>query len=179
MIIPSRWFAGGKGLDDFRRAMLHDNRISHLVDYPKLYDGLSRREDPREVSHTFSGIAKYSGPCTVQTMWDGKPLGPPMKRRLDAYDVLVRRNEAVSILDKVRAFRVRGKPEPTLDGGCLADKPFGLTTDFHGARFTQRFETSGQAPWVTAHFLGESIGYSAERGVDWQLEGPYDCRARD
>ena len=52
-------------------------------------------------------------------MWDGEPLGPPMQRRLDAYDVLVRRNEAVSILDKVRAFRIGGKAEATLDCACV------------------------------------------------------------
>ena len=131
MIIPSRWFAGGKGLDDFRDAMLHDHRISHLVDYPKLYDGFPGVKIRGGVSY-FLWDRDYSGPCSVQTMWDGEPLGPPMQRRLDAYDVLVRRNEAVSILDKVRAFRVGGKPEATLDGGYQR-KPFGLPTNFHGA----------------------------------------------
>ncbi len=132
MIIPSRWFAGGKGLDEFRRKMLHDHRISHLVDYPKLYDGFPGVKIRGGVSY-FLWERDYDGPCSVQTMWDGQPLGPPMKRRLDTYDVLVRRNEAVSILDKVRAYRVKGKPETTLDARVSSMKPFGLRTFFHGA----------------------------------------------
>jgi site-specific DNA-methyltransferase (adenine-specific) len=132
MIIPSRWFAGGKGLDGFRDAMLHDTRISHLVDYPKLYDGFPGVKIRGGVSY-FLWDRDHNGPCSVQTMWDGEPLGPPMKRRLDAYDVLVRRNEAVSILDKVRAYRVSGKPESTLNERVSAGKPFGMRTFFHGA----------------------------------------------
>jgi len=133
MIIPSRWFAGGKGLDAFRDAMLRDHRISRLVDYPKLYDGFPGVKIRGGVSY-FLWERDYNGPCSVQTMWDGEPLGPPVKRRLDAYDVLVRRNEAVSILDKVRAFRVGGQPEPTLDRRVSSRKPFGFPTNFHGAK---------------------------------------------
>jgi len=133
MIIPSRWFAGGKGLDAFRDAMLHDHRISHLVDYPKLYDGFPGVKIRGGVSY-FLWEREYNGPCSVQTMWDGEPLGPPMKRRLDAYDVLVRRNEAVSILEKVRAYRVGGNSEPTLEERVSSRKPFGLPTNFHGAK---------------------------------------------
>lgn len=133
MIIPSRWFAGGKGLDGFRDAMLNDHRISHLVDYPKLYDGFPGVKIRGGVSY-FLWERDHSGPCAVQTMWDGEPLGPPMLRRLDAYDVLVRRNEAVSILDKVRAYRVNGAPERTLNTRVSAGKPFGMRTFFHGAK---------------------------------------------
>jgi site-specific DNA-methyltransferase (adenine-specific) len=132
MIIPSRWFAGGKGLDNFRNAMLHDHRISHLVDYPKLYDGFPGVKIRGGVSY-FLWNSDYDGLCSVQTMWDGEPLGPPMKRRLDAFDVLVRRNEAVSILEKVRAYRISGQPEPTLDRQVSSRKPFGFPTNYHGA----------------------------------------------
>ena len=132
MITPSRWFMGGKGLDKFRARMLADKRMKVLVDYPKLYDGFPGVKIRGGVSY-FLWDRNYDGPCSIQTMWDGLPLGPPVRRDLDAYDVLVRRNEAVSILQKVQAYRADGAPETTLDARVSAMKPFGLRTYFHGS----------------------------------------------
>ena len=55
MIIPSRWFAGGKGLDDFRAEMLSDNRIRKIVDY----------EDASEFSRAW-----ISGVGFAISLWD-------------------------------------------------------------------------------------------------------------
>jgi hypothetical protein len=76
MITPSRWFTGGKGLDDFLARMLGESRLRNLVDYPKLYDGFPGVKIRGGVSY-FLWDRDYSGPCSVQTMWDGEPLGPP------------------------------------------------------------------------------------------------------
>jgi hypothetical protein len=132
MITPSRWFMGGKGLDRYRARMLADRRIKALVDYPKLYDGFPGVKLRGGVSY-FLWDREHDGPCSIQTMWDGEPLGEPVERYLDSYDVLVRRNEAVGILEKVRAYRVDGDAEKTLKSRVSAQKPFGLRTFFHGA----------------------------------------------
>lgn len=164
MITPSRWFSGGKGLDDFRARMLSESRLRYLVDYPKLYDGFPGVKIRGGVSY-FLWDRDYDGPCTVQTMWDGKPLGAPVARRLDAYDVLVRRNEAVSILEKVRAYRVRGAPEETLDKRVSSRKPFGFPTNFHGASSSKglkrpvRLYGSQRISWVERSKI--------EQNVDW------------
>lgn len=36
-VTPSRWMAGGKGLDKYRERMLSDRRMRNIMDYPKLY----------------------------------------------------------------------------------------------------------------------------------------------
>jgi site-specific DNA-methyltransferase (adenine-specific) len=125
-VTPSRWMAGGKGLDKYRERMLSDKRLRHIVDYPKLYEGFPGVKIRGGISY-FLWDREHDGPCTVQTIWDGEPTGPPVARHLDAYDILVRRNEAVPILEKVRA---RG--EPTLDARVSSRKPFGLATNFKG-----------------------------------------------
>lgn len=125
-VTPSRWMAGGKGLDKYRGRMLSDRRLRSIVDYPKLYEGFPGVKIRGGISY-FLWDREYSGPCEVQTIWDGQPTGPAVARYLDAYDILVRRNDAVPILEKVRA-----KGEPTLDWRVSSGKPFGFRTFFHG-----------------------------------------------
>ena len=125
-VTPSRWMAGGKGLDKYRERMLSDKRLRKIVDYPKLYEGFPGVKIRGGISY-FLWERDSKGPCAVQTIWDGQPTGPALERYLDTYDVLVRRNEAVPILDKVRA-----KKEPTLDQRVSSGKPFGFRTFFHG-----------------------------------------------
>jgi hypothetical protein len=125
-VTPSRWMAGGKGLDKYRARMLFDKRLCNIVDYPKLYEGFPGVKIRGGISY-FLWNRDHNGPCAVQTIWDGQPTGPAVARHLNAYDILVRRNEAVPILDKVRA-----KGERTLDARVSSRKPFGLATNFKG-----------------------------------------------
>lgn len=125
-VTPSRWMAGGKGLDKYRERMLSDKRMLSIVDYPKLYEAFPGVKIRGGISY-FLWDRDYNGPCEVQTIWDGQPTGPAVSRYLNAYDILVRRNEAVPILEKVR-----GKGEQTLDSRVSSGKPFGLRTFFHG-----------------------------------------------
>lgn len=147
-VTPSRWMAGGKGLDKYRERTLSDKRMRSIVDYPKLYEGFPGVKIRGGVSY-FLWDREHNGPCTVQTIWEGQPTGPAVARHLDAYDVLVRRNEAVPILEKVKA-----KGEPTLDGRVSSQKPFGLRTFFHGKPDSKRLKNpvklfgSKKVSWV-------------------------------
>lgn len=125
-VTPSRWMAGGKGLDKYRARMLADRRMRSIVDYPKLYEGFPGVKIRGGISY-FLWDREHNGRCSVQTIWDGQPTGPAVARYLDAYDILVRRNEAVPILEKVKT-----KGEPTLDQRISSRKPFGLATNFKG-----------------------------------------------
>jgi site-specific DNA-methyltransferase (adenine-specific) len=125
-VTPSRWMAGGKGLDKYREQMLSDKRMRSIVDYPKLYEGFPGVKIRGGISY-FLWDREHKGPCEVQTIWDGQPTGPAVARFLDSYDILVRRNEAIPILEKVRA-----KKEQTLESRISSRKPFGLATNFKG-----------------------------------------------
>ncbi len=122
-IIPSRWFAGGKGLDDFRDEMIHDRRIKKLVDYPDAKDCFPGVEIKGGVSY-FVWDSSYNGECEVQTIIKDEELSPA-KRFLDEYDVFIRWNQAIPILKKVSE-----KNEETLEKKVSSRKPFGLATNF-------------------------------------------------
>jgi site-specific DNA-methyltransferase (adenine-specific) len=136
--------------------MLADKRIRHLVDYPKLYDGFPGVKIRGGVSY-FLWNRDNPGPCRVQTMWDGQPLGTSVERYLDVYDVLVRRNEGVPILEKVR-----GRGEYTLTSRVSSRKPFGFPTNFHGKPSARglvdpvRLFGSQRVTWVERSQIGQN-----------------------
>lgn len=119
MIIPSRWFSGGKGLDEFRDNMLKDNRISHLVDY---FDS----------TECFPGVDLSGGVCYF--LWSRDKHGDCMvtNHRLGVSTTLkrpllekkcnsfIRFNDAVSIINKVQNNNFK-----SIETQISARKPFG------------------------------------------------------
>lgn len=122
-IIPSRWFAGGKGLDKFRDEMLNDNRIRVIYDYPDANDCFPGVLISGGVMY-FVWNATDPGDCEIHTITGDDEL-PVSRRALNEFDVFIRENQAVPILKKVRA-----RNEETLDKYVSSRKPFGLDTKF-------------------------------------------------
>jgi hypothetical protein len=131
MITPSRWFAGGRGLDEYRKEMLGDHRLRVLVDYPDASEAFPGTQIKGGVSY-FLWDRDWRGACAVTTIEAGKPTTEPMLRKLDDYDVLVRHNEAIAILEKVLAVNKR-EGLGTLAAHVSAIQPFSIRTNFRGA----------------------------------------------
>ena len=124
MIVPSRWFAGGKGLDDFRNEMLLDSKLRKIIDFPISAD-------------CFPGVSIKGGVCYF--LWDRDNPGlcevttirgesiSKMERpiREEGCEIFIRFNEAISIYRKVKS-----KNEESIIGQISSRKPFGFASTF-------------------------------------------------
>ena len=124
MIIPSRWYAGGMGLDDFRHGMLNDGKISHLVDYKKASDCFPGVNIGGGVCY-FLWRNDHNGPCVVTNIHDS--ITTQAIRPLNEFNIFVKYNQAVSIIKKVRAFK-----EDVLSAAVSSISPFGISTKIRG-----------------------------------------------
>lgn len=123
MVIPSRWLAGGRGLDDFRTTMLTGKHISHLVDYTKMSTAFPGVDFEGGVGY-FLWDQNHEGDCKY-TLVLGDEEEPTVLRKLDEFDILVRDTRAMSILKKVQSLG-----EPSMRNLISGDTPFGLATNF-------------------------------------------------
>jgi len=151
MVIPSRWMAGGLGLNDFRQTMLGDKRISELVDYPNAAEVFPSVGINGGVCY-FLWDAAHDGGCSVTMVRNGETVGPTT-RALDEFDVLVRDSRALSILRKVLAFG-----EPSVNTILSRDKEFGWTSNFDGFHDTER---PGDVPLYYIRTMKRGKGYIA------------------
>jgi site-specific DNA-methyltransferase (adenine-specific) len=130
MVTPSRWFAGGRGLDDFRRGMLADRRLRSLVDYPDSREVFAGVDIAGGISY-FLWDSSWNGKCTVTTIFGGT-AGPTLSRHLNDYDILVRYNEAVPILERVLGASGIDAFD-SLASQVAPIQPFSIRTNFRGA----------------------------------------------
>ena len=120
MIIPSRWFGGGKGLGDFRREMLNDNHIRVLVDYENASDCFPGVDIAGGVCY-FLWDRDNPGLCDVVNIRNNETMHSV--RALNEFDTFIRHDQAASIVRKVCAFG-----EPMMSNMVSSSKPFGLRT---------------------------------------------------
>ena len=115
MIVPSRWFSGGKGLDDFRKSMLSDKRMKKIVDYENFKD-VFPGVDLAGGACYFLWERDYNGMCEVVNFSKDKPIS--MMRYLDENETFIRQNMAVEIVKKyrrnIRNFLVGGYLQESL-----------------------------------------------------------------
>ena len=161
MITPSRWFAGGLGLDDFRTRMIADRRLAKLVDNPKLFDCFPGVEIKGGVSY-FLWDRDHNGDCEFSTRVDGRILST-MTRDLRGGDgVLMRDNRAASIVEKVNRTPSGGSLEQVVSSRI----PYGasLATNF-------RNDQPNPFPGSVALVKGNGSGFirpdQIERNQGW------------
>ena len=124
MIIPARWFAGGKGLDSFRETMLSDRHLSRLVDYESSKDCFEGVDIAGGICY-FLWDRSYDGDCEISNV-QGSNINTDT-RALNEYPIFIRSNECVHILRKVLS-----KETKFVDSMALSQKPFGFRTYARG-----------------------------------------------
>lgn len=138
MVIPARWFAGGKGLNEFRESMLADDHIRSIDDYLSASDVFPGVGLKGGICY-FLWDRENPGQCRVTTHFKDWPVSTatrPLKE--PGVDVFVRFNEGLSILKKVVAVETAQEhllslPETKrFDRMVSSRKPFGLDTRFQG-----------------------------------------------
>lgn len=119
MIIPSRWFSGGKGLDDFREDMLTDKRVETLVDYFNSSDCFPGVDLSGGVCY-FKWKRDYNGDCKITNIRNKQTIEMTRPLLENGTSSFVRFNQAIPILRKVRALQ-----ETSFEQIVSPRKPFG------------------------------------------------------
>lgn len=127
MIIPARWFSGGKGLDDFRDEMLKDDQIREIHDFPDASDIFPGVQIKGGVCY-FLWERDKNDLCKVSSYNKGELISTMTRPLLEpGADTFIRYNEGISIIKKIAL-----KNESSLKNQISPRKPFGLPTTFKG-----------------------------------------------
>lgn len=136
MIIPARWYAGGRGLDQFRADMLNDDRIRELHDYPNASDCFPGVEIKGGVCY-FLWKRDERGLCHVVSHKDGATTSSVRPLLEEGMDTFIRSDTEISVLQKVRS-----RNEPCVSEKLHAGRYFGFHTRVTWEKNTGTLQTA-------------------------------------
>lgn len=179
LIMPTRWYAGGKGLDEFRNDMLNDTSITELHDFlhpEEVFPDTNNRggvcyllwdqkhgkadSDVRIVSHEGNGVVKTT----------------TRKLRYRDLDIFIRNSAAISILNKVNV----DDTVDTMEYHISPRRPFGLDGNFIKTADFKKDETGMINP-VKCYGKAKTVGYVERSNIPshtewidkWKVFMPY------
>ncbi len=175
LVIPARWFAGGKGLDDFREAMLADNRLRSIDDYLSAADVFPGVGLKGGVCY-FLWERDNPGLCRVTTRFKDWPDSTATRRLLEqGADVFIRFNEGLSILKKVVSVET-GQAETLLlpeskrfDRLVSSLRPFGFRTFFRGHQQMRKGDVMVYQNGGTGYVAREEVETGTELLDKWKI----------
>ena len=121
MIMPAKWYTGGKNLDQFRKSMLTDRHIRQLMDYEDSKFVFPSVDIAGGVCY-FLWDKSYDGLCSVINVRANSRILQSV-RDLSQREAFIRHQEALAILNKVESFGEQG-----YSSRVSSQKPFGLRT---------------------------------------------------
>ena len=165
MIVPARWYAGGKGLDDFRAEMLADDRIAVLHDFPDSRDIFPDVGIAGGVCY-FLWSTKYSGKTKVISHRKDKTTTTERLLNERGLDIFVRDDRTLAVLEKIARVEMGHDSTDSLilnqsssfANQVSARKPFGLGTNFRGNASSSsssdvRLLRTGAQDWISRETL--------------------------
>lgn len=171
MIIPSRWFSGGRGLDEFRDRMLKDTSIKIIHDYPDASDCFPGVEIKGGVCY-FLRDNNYSGDCTICTHVGNAIISEATRPLLEpGMQTFIRNNQMISILNKVKGFK-----EKSFSTIVSANDPFGYDVRVENSykRVKPKYEKTkfqGSAAFYYNGWRKDGVGYvsihEVKKGNEW------------
>jgi len=138
MIIPARWYSGGKGLDNFRESMLNDGSIRKLVDFENSSDIFPGVDIAGGICY-FLWDRDNKGLCEITNIYDGKKT--TSERTLNEFDVFIRHSQSLPIIRKILKAE---NAKHYLNKVISSRKPFGISSNYKHlskgipCHFTQR-----------------------------------------
>lgn len=158
MVVPSRWLAGGRGLDEFRKKMLSSRKLLKLVDYPVSKEVFPNVEVKGGICY-FLWSQAHKAECDVSVI-RGKEESTS-QRQLDEFDVFVRDPRAIGILHKVINAKHKG-----MDFLVSNREPFKMESNFDGFHKDKK---SGDIPLYYVRSGKRDIGFIQRKEIKKNL----------